>query len=343
MAMKRTMLAAQLQAPGEPSALKLVQLPIPTPEPGQVLIRVKAFGLNRAELLARRFGRAPVGPVALPRVLGVEATGLIESAPGNENEFPKGAVAMAALGSMGRLIDGGYAQYTCVPVENVAVLQSTTAAEKLGWTVLGALPVLLQTAHGSLSRSLKLQSGDTLLIRGGTTGVGLAAASIAHLAGAEVLATTRKTDEKTAALLRKNGASYVIVDDGRSLSALVKQIKSHGVHKVLELTGGSTLLDSLACLAPEGICCFTGLVAGSPIVPDFNPLAAIATGRYLTAYAERSFGAANLPLDEIVGQIEAGDLSVHVGRVFQLEQIVEAHECMEVNESNGKVVVLTGM
>lgn len=124
------MRAVQLKAPGPASNLQLVELPIPVPTRGQVLIRVKAFGLNRSELLTRKFGRAPVGPVQLPRVLGVEATGVVEAAPGHESEFPKGAIVMTAVGGMGIAFDGGYAQFTCVPKENVQLLQST--AEDLG-------------------------------------------------------------------------------------------------------------------------------------------------------------------------------------------------------------------
>lgn len=140
------MRAIQLKAPGPASNLQLVHLPIPSTKPSQVLIRVKAFGLNRSELLTRKFGRAPVGPVQLPRVLGVEATGIIESAPGQEDRFPKGAIAMTAVGGMGIVFDGGYAEYVCVSSANVQIVDSS--AEKLGWTVLGALPEMLQTAHG---------------------------------------------------------------------------------------------------------------------------------------------------------------------------------------------------
>jgi len=121
-----TMKAVQLFAPGPPSNLQIVHLPIPVPKVGQVLIRVKAFGLNRSEVFTRQSGRAPIGPVQLPRILGVEATGIIEEAPGSEQEFPKGAIAMTAVGGMGLFFDGGYAQFTCVSKTNVQVLKRPT-------------------------------------------------------------------------------------------------------------------------------------------------------------------------------------------------------------------------
>ena len=107
---------------GGPEVLKLETRPIPTPARGQVLIQVKAFGLNRSELFTRQ-GHSPGVP--FPRVLGIEAVGLVESAPGNE--FEKGTAVATAMGGMGRQYDGGYAEYTCVPATQVQVSRGCTA------------------------------------------------------------------------------------------------------------------------------------------------------------------------------------------------------------------------
>src|SRR6516164_11587189 len=159
------MKAAVIRIAGGPEVLKIENLPIPEPRNDQLLIRVKAFGLNRSELFTRQGHSLNV---KFPRVLGIEAVGIVESAPGSQ--LRKGDKVATDMGGMGRQFDGGYAEYTCVPVTQVQTVKT-----KLPWEVLGAIPEMLQTAWGSLFKSLRLAEGDRLMIRGGTTSVGLAA------------------------------------------------------------------------------------------------------------------------------------------------------------------------
>jgi len=317
-----------MYAPGGPEVLKVEEIPIPKPKAGQVLIRVKAFGLNRSEMFTRQ-GHSP--GVKFPRVLGIEAVGIVEEAPGNE--FAKGEVVASAMGGMGREFDGSYAEYTCVPAEQMQAIRT-----KLSWETLGAVPEMLETAWGSLFRSLRLKSGERLLVRGGTTSVGFAAAAVAKNHGAFVASTTRNADREE--MLRASGADQVFLDDGKIAEQVVRSA-SGGFDKVLELIGTTTLEDSLRCAREGGIVSMTGIVGNKWSFDNFAPMDAIPTAVCLTSYAGKNADFMRTPLQELCDQIAEGKLRIQVGRVFHLDEIVEAHRLMEENQAGGKIVVLT--
>ena len=167
------MKAWRLHRPGGPEAFVLEEISRPEPARGEVIIEVRAFGLNRSEWFTR-IGQSPT--VKLPRVLGIECVGTVASDP--SGEFASGQRIAAMMGGMGRQFDGSYAEYTSVPLSSVFPLET-----ELPWEVLGALPEMLQTCHGSLHTGLEVQAGETLLIRGGTSSIGLATLALAKHAG----------------------------------------------------------------------------------------------------------------------------------------------------------------
>jgi NADPH:quinone reductase-like Zn-dependent oxidoreductase len=322
------MRAIVLDAPGPPTALRIREVPRPEPRAGWVLLRVEAFGLNRSELHTR-LGLA--GPdVTFPRVLGIEAAGIIEAAPGTDLEVGSKAVAM--MGGMGRSFDGGYAEYTLVPAGSVIPVETD-----LDWARLGALPEVLQAAWGSLTVGVGLRSGDTLLVRGGTSSVGLMAAILAKRQGATVLSTTRRPER--ADQLREVGVDHVLVDDGHIAEA-VREIVPGGVDGALELVGAPTLRDTLRACRPGGTTCFTGMLSNKWIVEQFYPIEFIPRGVRLTAYDGGAGDLASNVLTDIASAIHRGEIEMPV-EVYAMSDIARAHDDMEHDRVMAKQVVLT--
>ncbi|KAJ5578042.1 zinc-binding oxidoreductase [Penicillium hispanicum] len=328
-----TMRAIVMHEIGGPGVLKLQSVPKPTPTVGQVRIRVKSFGLNRSELFTRQ-GHSP--GVYFPRVLGIEATGLIdEAAP--ESGFNSGDVVVTAMGGMGRAFDGGYAEYTVVPATQVRRVNTTAAfgaGQPVPWDLLGALPELMQTAWGALFKSLQLVPSDRLLIRGGTTGIGLAAAALARARGVSVTATTRNPARIEA--LRELDIEDVIVDAGSILSEVKKRAP---FSKVLELVGVTTLEDSLRCVAPGGTVCMTGIAGNKWTFDQFTPMASIPTAVKLTTYGSTSDALLETPIEEIARDLASGKMKLPI-KAFPFDQIVEAHRLMEEEGALAKIVML---
>jgi NADPH:quinone reductase-like Zn-dependent oxidoreductase len=325
-----TMRAAVCVRPGGPDALEIRELPVPAARDGWSLVQVQGAGLNRSELRTRQ-GHSPT--VTFPRVLGIECVGIV--AASTDPRLPEGTAVAAVMGEMGREFDGGYAEYALLP--NSLLMPVTTT---LPWDVLAALPETYLTARGSLDAlGVGPGVGGRLLIRGGTSSVGMAAASVASGYGFETAATTRRP-ERTGALTAA-GADYAFVDDGGSLAASVRAVWPEGPDYVLDLVGASTAVDSLHLVRRGGTVCVAGSLSGWTI-PHFEPVAMIPSGTRLTAFHSNDIkGTAGAAvLQQVIREVEAGVYRPNVDRAFGLDDIVAAHRYMEDNQATGKLVVV---
>jgi NADPH2:quinone reductase len=170
------------------------EIPKPLPKAGEVVIQVKGFGVNHAEIHMRRGEWAEAAEVS-----GIECVGLVDSCP--DGEFPVGAKVAALMGGLGRTINGSYAEYTRVRAANVTLIESD-----LPWSQLAALPETYATSWTCLFRNLKLTAGQMLVIRGATSALGQAALKMAVVTGAHVIATARS--QERFAMLEKLGSRW---------------------------------------------------------------------------------------------------------------------------------------
>lgn len=320
------MKAVSLSAPCGAEDMVLSEIPIPVVRPGWVLIKVKAFGINHSEVLLRQFEVAR-DYISKPIVPGIECVGVI--ADSYDSRFSRGQRVMALMGGMGRSFNGSYAEYVLVPESHVFNVDSS-----LEWAELAAVPETFYTAYGSLTLSLQLADTDTLLIRGGSSSVGIAAVQLAKAIGAKVIATTRSVAK--AELLRGYEADDVVLE-GESFRRRFLEKYPTGANKVLELIGASTLRESLKLTAVQGIVCHTGLLGGVYGLKDFDPIKEIPSGVYLTGFYSNS--PTQQQIDDMMYIIEHNDIHPVIAGSFAFDRIAEAHELAEKRNQIGKIVV----
>lgn len=320
------MRAIQIRETGGPEVLRLVELPIPEPGPGQVLIRVEATGVNFIETYFRK----GVYKSALPLVPGSEAAGTVEElGPG-----VKGFVAGEAVASVSVL--GSYAEYALVPAAQLIKVPAKLSPEQAAAAMLQGM-----TAHYLSHSTFPLKKGDTALVHAAAGGVGLLLTQMATQLGARVLATV-STPAK-AELAQEAGAAEVILYTEQDFESEVRRLTNgKGVDVVYDSVGKTTFEKSLSCVRPRGMVILFGASSG-PVAPldllQLSSKGSIFVTRptlwhYIATRAELEERA-----HEVLGWVAKGKLKLRMEHLYPLAEASQAHIDLEARSTTGKVLL----
>jgi NADPH2:quinone reductase len=320
------MKAIQICETGGPEVLKLVELPIPQPGPGQVLIRVEAVGVNFIEVYFRK----GVYKAALPLVPGSEAAGTVEELGPGVTGFKAGdSVASAS-------VLGSYAEYALVPAAQLVKAPDGLSMEQAAAAMLQGM-----TAHYLAYSTFPLKAGDTALVHAGAGGVGLLLTQIASRLGARVI-TTVSTAAK-AELSREAGASDVILYTQQNFEVEVKRLTGgKGVDVVYDSVGKTTFGQSLNCLRPRGLLALFGASSGP--VPPFDLIQLSGKGSlFITRPTQWHYVATRAELEwragEVLGWAARGELKLRTEHVYPLAEAAQAQTDLESRATTGKILL----
>lgn len=325
------MKAAVAQQPGNLDVLEVVELQPDAIKTGEVKIKVKAFGLNKAESYYRS---GNYGTFVPNQAIGIEAVGEVVDDP--SQQFSVGQKVATVMGGLMFARHGSHAEYINVLSSNIVPLESD-----LPFDELAALPEVYLTVWGALDKNLQIQKGESLLVRGATSALGMAAVTYAKARGLSVIATTRNSDAK--AKLTALGADHVVIDNG-DIHQEILTIYPDGVNKVLEVVGAATVKDSLKAVSKWGEVTVVGLLGGLPVIEKFNLMGDLPNTVKLSFFSSGMLGTPDMPLSEsplnwIAKQIEQGIMPSIIAKKFDFSEIKQAHELLESNTANGKIVV----
>jgi len=323
------MRAIQIERPGNPEVLTLATLPVPQPRDGEILVKVAAAGVNRPDILQRQ-GKYPLPPGASP-LPGLEIAGEVVQCGKNVTRWSPGDRVMALTHG------GGYAEYCRVHESHCLPIPGSLAP-----TSAAAVPETFFTVHYNVFTRAALAPGETLLVHGGSSGIGSTAIQLAKARGASVIATAG-SDEKCR-FCRDLGADHAInYRTGDWAREVVRLTDSRGVDVVLDIVGGPYAQSNIEVLARDGRCVIIGFLQGYKAELDLRPILArriSITGSLLRpqtveekAAIARSVEAHVLPL------LESGAVKPYVCATFPLARAAEAHALMESSRHMGKIVL----
>ncbi len=326
------MRAVIISRPGGPEVLELREVPAPAPSSGQVLVRVRAAGLNRADLLQRQ-GRYPAPPGVPPDIPGLEFAGEIAGLGAQADRWRVGQRVF------GIVAGGAQAEFLVTHEETVAEIPAN-----LDWAQAGAVPEVFITAHDALWKQAQLRSSESVLIHAVGSGVGLAAVQLARARGAVPYGTARTADkiERARPLGLEDG---VQLDAG--LQGLAERVErwtgGRGFDVILDLVGGPYVAASVDALAPGGRLMLVATSAGRKAEFDLARVLSrrlTLRGTVLRARPlEEKIAVTRAFADEVVPLFARGVLRPNLDSVFPLSEVRAAHARLESNQTFGKVVL----
>lgn len=328
MAMPSTMRFVEVPQPGAPNVMHIATGPLPQPGADDVLIEVAFAGVNRPDC-AQRAGTYPPPPDA-SQVLGLEVAGRV-IARGPNVSTPAVGDDVCALTP-----GGGYAEYCTTPAAWCLPIPK-------GWSLeqAGGLPENYFTVWNNVFDRARLTSGETFLVHGGTSGIGLTAIQLAKAFGAKVI-TTAGSDEKTA-FCKKIGADHAINYKTHDFAEEIKRIDKRGVNVILDMVGGDYIERNLKCLALEGRLAQIAFLTGSRVECDWRFIMLkrlTVSGSTLRASpSARKAQLARELREHVWPLLEAGKLQSVVHATFPLNEVVEAHALMESSKHIGKIML----
>ncbi len=326
------MKAYVIEEAGGPEVLKLRDIESLAPGADEVRIRVKAFGLNRAEVYRRAGKMGPITGLVTP---GIEAVGeVLEDRSGT---FRTGQRVATAMGGLQFSRPGSYAEEVTVLGSNVADLEGTS----LSWEDLAALPESYLTVWGALGRLLEAGPGQTVLVRGATSAVGQSGVAYAKALGARVIATTRS--QANAERLTAIGADEVVIDHGE-VAEDIRKLVPDGVDVVLEVIGAATARDSVKTLKPFGTAVVIGLLGGPATLERFELMSDLPNATRIAFFGSGIIGTSALPIEAsplewIANLIASGKMPSLRVETFDFNDVPRAHRLIESNRALGKLVV----
>jgi NADPH2:quinone reductase len=323
------MRAIEITAPGGPEVLRVTQRPVPVPAFNEVLIEVAAAGVNRPDVLQRKGGYPP--PPGASDIPGLEVAGTIVVTGAGVNERRSGDRVCALV------TGGGYAEYVAAPAPQcLPIPRGLTFVEAAG------LPETFFTVWVNVFERAGLKDSETLLIHGGSSGIGVTAIQMARAFGHRVLVTAGSPDK--CAACEKLGASRAINYRTEDFVAVVKEVTGgKGVDVILDMVGGDYVPRELACLADDGRLSLIAFLGGTKAMIDMTDILRrrlTITGSTLRARSVEVKGAiAQVLKQKVWPLIEAGKIRPVIYRTFRLEEAPAAHALMESSAHIGKIIL----